>query len=445
MSSDQEVVNREASAMVESFVEQLSDRQALQEQLQKFTQTHVAHHRPIALVTSGGTCVDLDSVRNLENFSTGTRGAISVECLLRKGYAVIHLWRQSSASPYGRLVASECGQKPQEGISCQTVGKLFVGAGDTELDAEDQMVQSVLQQDPWLSDPSTTMNGTSTSSSNNNTKSNTAKKSKTAIRLHRRLEHSSRLQSALEERRVALQEQRLLTVPFVYVEEYLAKLQLICQALKASQSLVLIYLCAAVSDYYWPDKSPHKIDSSTETLKLELSPVPKVMGLLRSTWAPQAYVVSFKLETDATVLQRKAERNIVKYGCHMVIGNLLETRYQQVLIIRPPKDDPALPDTEWPPIQPLQKSSMHPDSLEQQLVDVVVQSHFEYIANSTMEQAGMEALIQAQEAAREAEEQRARDEFWAKAKSIGMEWGGVAAGAGLSYLISTALRRRMGV
>ena len=33
--------------------------------------------------------------------------------------------------------------------------------------------------------------------------------------------------------------------------------------------------------------------------------VPKMLGTLRSTWAPQAFIVSFKLETDEQILIKK--------------------------------------------------------------------------------------------------------------------------------------------
>ncbi len=33
--------------------------------------------------------------------------------------------------------------------------------------------------------------------------------------------------------------------------------------------------------------------------------VPKMLGTLRSTWAPEAFIVSFKLETDEQILKSK--------------------------------------------------------------------------------------------------------------------------------------------
>ncbi|URH28196.1 hypothetical protein V_ds_00075 [Fowlpox virus] len=53
-------------------------------------------NRRVALVTSGGTRVSLEKkpVRFLENFSTGMRGAISVEKLIENGYSVCFLYRE---------------------------------------------------------------------------------------------------------------------------------------------------------------------------------------------------------------------------------------------------------------------------------------------------------------------------------------------------------------
>lgn len=66
--------------------------------------------RPIVLVTvlfltqSGGTTVPLEknTVRFLDNFSAGTRGSISAEVFISLGYAVIFLHRQYSLEPYTR-------------------------------------------------------------------------------------------------------------------------------------------------------------------------------------------------------------------------------------------------------------------------------------------------------------------------------------------------------
>ncbi|XP_076034968.1 phosphopantothenoylcysteine synthetase isoform X3 [Oratosquilla oratoria] len=63
-----------------------------------------AGKKPIVLVTSGGTTVPLEqnTVRFVDNFSAGTRGAASTEYFLKAGYAVIFLHREKSIAPYTR-------------------------------------------------------------------------------------------------------------------------------------------------------------------------------------------------------------------------------------------------------------------------------------------------------------------------------------------------------
>ena len=90
----------------------------------------------------------------------------------------------------------------------------------------------------------------------------------------------------------------------------------------------MFYLAAAVSDFYvpWPGLPEHKIQSRAGALVLEMANVPKCLGLLRSQWAPRAFFVSFKLETDEEILLQKAKGALAKYGVHCVVANMLETR-----------------------------------------------------------------------------------------------------------------------
>ena len=58
--------------------------------------------RPVVLVSSGGTKVPLEqnTVRFIDNFSSGERGARSVEAFLALGYRVVFLHRVGSATPF---------------------------------------------------------------------------------------------------------------------------------------------------------------------------------------------------------------------------------------------------------------------------------------------------------------------------------------------------------
>lgn len=88
------------------------------------------------------------------------------------------------------------------------------------------------------------------------------------------------------------------------------------------------FLAAAVSDFYipWTDLAEHKLQSRDGALAMNLQNVPKCLGLLRHEWAPCAFHVSFKLETDKALLIRKAQASIAAYGMHCVVANMLHTR-----------------------------------------------------------------------------------------------------------------------
>ncbi|EEY15629.1 phosphopantothenate-cysteine ligase [Verticillium alfalfae VaMs.102] len=73
-------------------------------QASAFLDHQVASDRPVVLITSGGTTVPLErnTVRFIDNFSAGTRGATSAEYFLEAGYGVIFLHREFSLQPYSR-------------------------------------------------------------------------------------------------------------------------------------------------------------------------------------------------------------------------------------------------------------------------------------------------------------------------------------------------------
>ena len=76
-------------------------------QMTAFARRHMEAGRRVVLITSGGTKVPLESrtVRFLDNFSSGRRGASSAEYFLDAGYAVIFLHRHRSLYPYTRRYA----------------------------------------------------------------------------------------------------------------------------------------------------------------------------------------------------------------------------------------------------------------------------------------------------------------------------------------------------
>jgi phosphopantothenate-cysteine ligase len=97
----------------------------------------------------------------------------------------------------------------------------------------------------------------------------------------------------------------------------------------------MFYLAAAVSDFYvpWNSMVEHKIQSRSGPLAMELAQVPKMLTLLRQLWAPLAFCVSFKLETDTEILIKKAQQALKRYRMHAVVANELQTRKQKVIVV----------------------------------------------------------------------------------------------------------------
>lgn len=67
------------------------------------------------------------------------------------------------------------------------------------------------------------------------------------------------------------------------------RLQAACEALHCIGPCAMIYLAAAVSDYFVPEEemSEHKIQSSSGDLVLSLRATPKCLSLLKQDWCPQ--------------------------------------------------------------------------------------------------------------------------------------------------------------
>lgn len=138
-------------------------------------------------------------------------------------------------------------------------------------------------------------------------------------------------------------EDRLLEVPFETVHEYLFLLRSGARATATIGSRATLVLAAAVSDFYVPESelAEHKIQSrgGASGLDIHLHGVPKVLGHVTRTWAPHAFVVSFKLETDPKLLVHKATQARERYGVHAVVANMLQHRYSRVLVL--PRSGPG--------------------------------------------------------------------------------------------------------
>ena len=449
-----------------------SEQASLTSQLDTFVVFHMSAHRPVALVSSGGTAVDLEvrAVRSLENFSTGLRGALAVETLLRKGYAVIHLHRTGSAAPFARVLSQLLGRKPHAAWDMKALSQLVTdrsaSEGEDELDDDEDDAFMIPKEDPWLTNnTTTTTQGSFMEHGAEFNNQHRDSSSTDGLQLKRHLQHSSVLQKIVREQRAVRKEHRLLTICFRTVDDYLAKLQLCAQAIHPCRALALVYLAAAVSDFTIPlqERPQHKIQSSSSTtssssssashqqeqgLVLHLKPTPKTIGILRSHWCPKAFCVSCKLETDAAILRAKAEKAVQNYGVHMVIGNLLDTRHQTVWVLHPEDQRDLRPTsaTDWA-MDPLTRTSNTTngitsisDELEDLLLDKVVESHFEFIAWHFSKE-GAESARQAQRALQKKRREARRNVFWAKWGYYGTELAGWALSFALSYAATMALQR----
>ncbi|CAO2657433.1 Nn.00g035590.m01.CDS01 [Neocucurbitaria sp. VM-36] len=266
----------------------------------EFIGRHADEGRRVVLVTSGGTTVPLEqqTVRYIDNFSAGTRGATSAEYFLENGYAVIFLHRQFSLLPFSRHYSHNT--------------RSFL---DFMKEENGQVVVDEQHQEEML--------------------------------------------RVLRQYTKVKREGKLLILSYVTITEYLWNLREVAQLMRPLGPNAMFYLAAAVSDFFVPQDRmvEHKIQSNEEFLQgpegaggsgnakvpaartegrslvIDLEPVPKFLKQLVDGWAPQAMIVSFKLETDPSMLVRKAQYSLNKYSHHLVIGNLLLTRKWEVVFV----------------------------------------------------------------------------------------------------------------
>ncbi|KAF2691692.1 phosphopantothenate-cysteine ligase-like protein [Lentithecium fluviatile CBS 122367] len=263
----------------------------------EFIHRHGDESRRVVLVTSGGTTVPLETntVRYIDNFSAGTRGATSAEYFLQHGYAVIFLHRQFSLLPFSRHYSHNT--------------RSFL----------DFMVEE---------DGRVVVDG----------------------------QHQEDMRDVLRQYTQVKREGRLLILSFVTITEYLWDLREVAKLMRPLGPKAMFYLAAAVSDFFVPQDRmvEHKIQSNEEfsansggdgevqppsartegrKLVIDLEPVPKFLKQLVDGWAPEGMIVSFKLETDPSILVKKAQYSLEKYAHHLVIGNLLMTRKWEVVFV----------------------------------------------------------------------------------------------------------------
>ena len=114
---------------------------------------------------------------------------------------------------------------------------------------------------------------------------------------------------------------QFIEVSFTSLSDYLWLLRGTAQEMSTLGPRALLYLAAAVSDFYIPltQMPNHKIQSSNGPLNLSLQLVPKMLGPLVTYWARNAFIASFKLETDEDILEFKSRESLRKYHHHVRI------------------------------------------------------------------------------------------------------------------------------
>ncbi|KAF9977491.1 hypothetical protein BGZ73_005878 [Actinomortierella ambigua] len=225
--------------------------------IEAFVDLHMKANRRIVLVTSGGTTVPLEqlTVRFIDNFSAGTRGATSAEYFLEEGYAVIFMHRQFSLQPFTRHYSH--------------TKNCFLEM----MEADDQGI-------------------------------------------HVLPAYVEKMRVVLEKYQKTQAAGTLLSLEFVTVHDYLFLLREAARITAKMDVNAMYYLAAAVSDFFIPQDrmAEHKIQSGDGVLNLSMEQVPKILKPLVNDWTPKAFIVSFKLETDEALLPLKSRQALTRYN-----------------------------------------------------------------------------------------------------------------------------------
>ncbi|XP_006994998.1 phosphopantothenate--cysteine ligase isoform X2 [Peromyscus maniculatus bairdii] len=67
--------------------------------------------------------------------------------------------------------------------------------------------------------------------------------------------------------------------------------------------------------------------------EITMKMVPKMLSPLVKDWAPKAFIVSFKLETDPAIIINRARNALEVYRHQVVVANLLESIQSSVVIV----------------------------------------------------------------------------------------------------------------
>jgi len=287
-----------------------------QKRVRAFAEAAAHEGRKVVLVTSGGTTVPLEmqTVRFIDNFSTGTRGSLCTQEFLEAGYSVVFLYREGSNFPFLADLGTSLRQDP-----------LSLLSGGSSLQGKAGAIPEKLSE-------------------------------------------------------------RLLPIRFTTIFDYLFLLRETSKGLCTAGSAGLIFLAAAVSDFYVPEQemATDKIQSRAhDGLTVQLKNTPKLLGATKE-WAPEALLVSFKLETNPNILTAKAAGSIVKYGVDAVCSNMLQSHRDLVTII---SRDPAANEIT------IEKGDITGDETAPISVQGICSKRVERDANTVIDKPLVEAVI----------------------------------------------------
>lgn len=253
--------------------------------------------------------LEANTVRYIDNFSVGSRGSASAEYFLKQNYAVIYLYRIKSLTPFERHFK------------------------------QTNVLDVIRVQDD------------------------------SNIRID-----NKRLIEVIKDYNEIKSKNKLLEVSYETIFDYLTLFRFISCELNVFKDRALVYLAAAVSDFYIPfNKLPkHKIQSNVNGLNIELKPVPKLLGKLKESWCSNAFIISFKLETDVNLLEQKCKLALNLYKHDLVVGNLLNTRKNHVVIYS--KEGHLVKEINL-------NEQLRDLEIEQPLVDYLTQLHTEKLSS----------------------------------------------------------------
>ncbi|CAG8555754.1 4108_t:CDS:2 [Funneliformis mosseae] len=298
-----EIINPDTYFQINSQPRTLPDNEI---KVKGFVNKHDNAGRRIVLITSGGTTVPIENntVRFLDNFSAGTRGATSAEY------------------PF----------------YLQPFSRHYTHSTNCFLDYMELKDDDNIEVNP---------------------------------------KYSKKMKSVLKKYQKVKQEDTLLLLNFVTLSDYLFLLRSVTQIMTCLKERAMYYLAAAVSDFFIPSQKmvQHKIQSAEGGLTLSMDQVPKFLKPLVTNWVPEGFIVSFKLETDPSLLVSKSRQALTKYGHQIVIGNLLTTRKLEVVFITK--------DSEFN--LKLSEQELKDDvEIESKIIPELVKKHDEWIKNAEM-------------------------------------------------------------